>query len=162
WSATRAKGSTCRCGGWTRATRTGRSTARTSRRRRRAAASSSSTRSPPTSSGPSSSTRRSPPTRTATRSAGGSTTTPTTPAGNQRMSTIGASGGYTDLQGGRYVYQYDGTFSDRFGPDRKLGLVIGGTYDWNGRGIDDIEPGVGVSPLPDGSSISTFNGIDYR
>src|SRR5262249_41200413 len=81
---------------------------------------------------------------------------------NQGMLRIGARGGYTDLQGGRYVYQYDGTFSDRFGPDRKLGLVIGGTYDWNGRGIDDIEPGVGVSPLPDGSSISTFNGIDYR
>jgi hypothetical protein len=48
------------------------------------------------------------------------------------------------------------------GPDKKLGLVIGGTYDWNGRGIDDIEPSVGVNSLPNGASTSAFNGIDYR
>jgi TonB-dependent receptor len=85
-----------------------------------------------------------------------------TKTANQRLFTVGATGGYTDLQNGRYVYQLDGTYADRFGPERKLGLVIGGTYDWNGRGIDDIEPGVGMSSLPDGSSVPTFNAIDYR
>jgi TonB-dependent receptor len=93
---------------------------------------------------------------------GGSINLVTKTAGNQEAWSFGGEGGYTGLQDGRYVYQYGGTYSNRFGPDKKLGLVLGGTYDWNGRGIDDIEPGVGVSQLPDGSSVSTFNGIDYR
>src|SRR5262245_24820276 len=93
---------------------------------------------------------------------GGSINLVTKTAGNRQAFTIGAMGGYTDLQGGRYVYQYNGTYSNRFGADKKLGLVIGGTYDWNGRGIDDIEPGVGVVTLPGGEPLSTFNAIDYR
>ena len=68
----------------------------------------------------------------------------------------------TPLQDGRYVYQFDGTYSNRFGPEKKLGLVLGGTYDWNGRGIDDIEPGVDNVELADGRSTAAFTGIDYR
>lgn len=93
---------------------------------------------------------------------GGSINLVTRTAGNQTAWTLGAMGGYTHLQNGRYVYQYNGTYSSRFGSDKKLGLVLGGTYDWNGRGIDDIEPGVGVVNLPDGTSSSVFNAIDYR
>src|SRR5262249_56812418 len=93
---------------------------------------------------------------------GGSINFVTKTAGNQQAYTLGAQGGYTDLQGGRYVYQYYGTYANRFGPDKKLGLVVGGTYDWNGRGIDDIEPGVGISELPDGSTVAALNAIDYR
>src|SRR5262249_44046790 len=52
---------------------------------------------------------------------GGSINFVTKTAGNQQAFTIGAQGGYTDLQGGRYVYQYSGTYSNRFGPDKKLG-----------------------------------------
>jgi hypothetical protein len=47
---------------------------------------------------------------------------------------------HTDLQDGRYVYQYSGTYSNRFRPEKKLGFVLGATYDWN-DGIGDIEPG---------------------
>jgi TonB-dependent receptor len=93
---------------------------------------------------------------------GGSLNFVTKIAGSQPQRTIGAQGGYTDLQGGRYVYQINGTLAQRFGPDQKLGLVVGGTYDWNGRGIDDIEPGVSMVALPDGHSTAAFNGIDYR
>jgi len=93
---------------------------------------------------------------------GGSINLITKLPGDHESWTIGGQGGYTGLQGGRYAYQYSGTYSNRFGPDKKLGLVLGGTYDWNGRGIDDIEPGVGVVELPGGGTASVFNAIDYR
>jgi TonB-dependent receptor len=49
-------------------------------------------------------------------------------------------GGYTHIIGGRDVQQTGGTAGKRFGADKKLGVLIGGTYDYNGRGINDIEP----------------------
>ncbi len=33
-----------------------------------------------------------------------------------------------------------GTIGQRFGASKRFGLLVGGSYDWNGRGIDDIEP----------------------
>jgi TonB-dependent receptor len=39
------------------------------------------------------------------------------------------------------VYQFNGTLGKRFLEDNKLGLLFGGSYDWNGRGINDVEPG---------------------
>src|SRR4029077_5676703 len=93
---------------------------------------------------------------------GGSINLVTKIAGNQESWSVGGQGGYPGLQKGRYAYQYSGTYTNRFGPEKKLGLVLGGTYDWNGRGIDDIEPGVGIASLPSGSAAAVFNGIDYR
>jgi len=49
-------------------------------------------------------------------------------------------GGYTPIIGGRSTYGVDGTVGKRFGSDKKLGVLVGGSYDWNGRGIDDVEP----------------------
>ena len=51
------------------------------------------------------------------------------------------SGGYTNIIGGRPVYQFDGTLGKRFLADKKLGVIFSGSYDWNGRGINDVEPG---------------------
>jgi TonB-dependent receptor len=34
----------------------------------------------------------------------------------------------------------DGTVGQRFGEGKKLGVLFGGSYDWNGRGINDVEP----------------------
>jgi len=50
-------------------------------------------------------------------------------------------GGYTPIQGGRSLYELDGTLGKRFGASKRLGVLLGGSYDWNGRGIDDVEPG---------------------
>ncbi|MBT9333085.1 TonB-dependent receptor [Paracidobacterium acidisoli] len=47
--------------------------------------------------------------------------------------------GHTPIIGGRTVDQGGGTIGRRFRND-KLGVLIGGTYDYNGRGINDIEP----------------------
>src|ERR1700687_4851626 len=49
-------------------------------------------------------------------------------------------GGYTPINNGRNQYQFAGTAGQRFGADKKFGLLFGGSYDYNARGIDDIEP----------------------
>jgi len=49
-------------------------------------------------------------------------------------------GGYTPIVGGRSLYELDGTIGKRFGTSKRLGVIFGGSYDWNGRGIDDVEP----------------------
>ncbi len=54
--------------------------------------------------------------------------------------TILGMGGYTPISNGRTQYQFAGTAGQRFGPDKKFGLLFGGSYDHNARGIDDIEP----------------------
>jgi len=68
-------------------------------------------------------------------------------------------GGYTPIVGGRTLSELDGTVGQRFGEGKKLGILIGGSYDWNGRGIDDVEPVPGViqcSPGPMGCN-ENFN-----
>ncbi len=56
-------------------------------------------------------------------------------------------GGYTPISGGRNLYQFDATAGERFGPDKKLGLLFGLSYDHNARGINDIEPAYAPPPL---------------
>jgi TonB-dependent receptor len=57
---------------------------------------------------------------------------------------INGIGGYTPIIGGRSLYEIDGTVGKRFGANKKLGVLLGASYDWNGRGIDDIEPSLDV------------------
>ncbi len=49
-------------------------------------------------------------------------------------------GGVSPIQGGRTNYETTATIGKRFLANKKLGALIGFSYDWNGRGIDDIEP----------------------
>src|SRR5215471_2156400 len=62
-------------------------------------------------------------------------------------------GGYTPIIGGRSLTELDGTVGKRFGANKKLGVIFGGSYDWNGRGIDDVENSLdvvdGVPVVPD-------------
>ena len=57
---------------------------------------------------------------------------------------INGIGGYTPIIGGRGLTEIDGTIGKRFGASKKLGVLFGSSYDWNGRGIDDIEPSLDV------------------
>src|SRR5580765_2076778 len=57
---------------------------------------------------------------------------------------INGVGGYTPIIGGRSLTEIDGTIGKRFGASKKLGVLFGSSYDWNGRGIDDIEPSLDV------------------
>src|SRR5215510_7963901 len=72
-------------------------------------------------------------------------------------------GGYTPIIGGRGVSQFNTTLGRRFGPDQRFGLLLGGTYDWNGRGINDIEPSPTVTSLsPHYDSIDLRDYMYYR
>jgi len=57
---------------------------------------------------------------------------------------INGIGGYTPIIGGRSLTEIDGTIGKRFGASKKLGVLFGSSYDWNGRGIDDVEPSLDV------------------
>jgi TonB-dependent receptor len=71
-------------------------------------------------------------------------------------------GGYTPIAGGRTLNQFDGTVGQRFGHDKRLGIMFGGSYDWNSRGIDDVEPGPAVNPLDVGGVFNGPNTYDQR
>jgi len=88
---------------------------------------------------------------------GGSVNLKTKTAGDLPMLSLYGLGGYTPIIGGRGVDQFGGTIGDRFGANKKLGVLFGGTYDWNGRGINDIEP------VPTVSSITPhYDSMDQR
>ncbi len=53
-----------------------------------------------------------------------------------------------------------GTIGKRFLANKKLGVLIGGTYDYNGRGINDIEPD--PQPNPDGTVKPYWDTMDLR
>lgn len=72
---------------------------------------------------------------------GGSVDLRTKSAGDRPTIALESTGGYTPIIGGRPAYQFDGTLGKRFLEGNKLGLLFGGSYDWNGRGINDVEPG---------------------
>ena len=70
---------------------------------------------------------------------------------------ISGLGGYTPIQGGRGNTTETATFGRRFGINKKFGFIAGGSFDWEGRGIDDIEP------VPDQNNGSTwFDGMSLR
>jgi TonB-dependent receptor len=93
---------------------------------------------------------------------GGSVNLVTKMATNLPTISISGIGGYTPIIHGRGETGEDGTIGYRFGPDKKFGALIGGSYDWNGRGIDDIEPIPDVATLADGSVQNWKTGMDLR
>jgi TonB-dependent receptor len=80
---------------------------------------------------------------------GGSINLVTKTARDQRSLTILGLGGYTPIVGGRGLDQFAATYGQRFGKDKRFGALFGGSFDYNGRGIDDIEPGPAVTGTMD-------------
>src|SRR6202011_2912309 len=81
---------------------------------------------------------------------GGSVNLVTKKATDQPFVTVIGMGGYTPIAGGRRLDQFGATAGKRFGREKRLGVMFGGSYDWNGRGIDDIEPAPGVTSSANG------------
>jgi TonB-dependent receptor len=76
---------------------------------------------------------------------------------------FGGSGGYTPIQGGRTLGEFDGTAGQRFGAGKKLGVLFGGTFDRNNRGINDLEPAPGNALIPGTSTqVAVFTTEDQR
>ena len=71
---------------------------------------------------------------------GGSVNLVTRTAGDQPYVSLLGMGGYTPITGGRELHQLAGTTGQRFGHDKKFGALFGFSYDYNARGIDDVEP----------------------
>ena len=92
---------------------------------------------------------------------GGSVNLVTKTAGDSPYFSVSGSGGYVNLLGHREMTQWAATYSSRFGPDKKLGLIVGGSYDWDGRGINDIEPSPGLVDFGSTSS-PTVTAMDVR
>jgi TonB-dependent receptor len=88
---------------------------------------------------------------------GGSVNLRTKTAGAKPTIMMSGLGGYTPIIGGRGVSQFNTTLGRRFGPDQRFGLLLGGTYDWNGRGINDVEPSPTVTSLS-----PHYDAIDLR
>jgi TonB-dependent receptor len=93
---------------------------------------------------------------------GGSVNLVTRTPADQPYVTVLGMGGYTPISGGRELYQFAGTAGQRFGTDKKLGLLFGGSYDYNARGINDVEPAPGVFTLPNGNTFAGPNTEDLR
>lgn len=88
---------------------------------------------------------------------GGSVDLKTKTAGDTPTLDVTAMSGYTPIIGGRYVGDIDGTIGQRFGANKRWGVLFGGGYDYNGRGIDDIEP----TPTID-SAAPSYDSMDIR
>jgi TonB-dependent receptor len=88
---------------------------------------------------------------------GGSVNLVTKTAGDLPTLTLGVIGGFTPILNTRAIAQVNGTVGQRFGPTKKFGALFSGSFDYNGRGIDDIEPSVDptfVTP--------TYDSMDLR
>ena len=65
-----------------------------------------------------------------------------------------STGGYMPIIGGRPAYRIRWHLGQAISRGRKLGALVSGSYDWNGRGINDIEPGPALA--------GTYDLRDYR
>src|ERR1700681_263387 len=96
---------------------------------------------------------------------GGSVNLVTKKATDQPYVTLLAMGGHTPIDGGRNLDQFAGTIGKRFGREKRLGVMLGGSYDWNGRGTDDVEPVPGTTSVANGDfadGVPVFFGEDVR
>src|ERR1700732_2373572 len=83
------------------------------------------------------------------------------PADKPYVSLLGM-GGYTPIANGRDLFQLAGTAGQRFGADKKFGALFGFSYDYNARGVNDLEPAPTANTLPDGSTFLGPNTEDIR
>jgi TonB-dependent receptor len=93
---------------------------------------------------------------------GGSANLVTKSPADQPYVTVLGIGGYTPISGGKYLDQFAGTAGQRFGVNKKFGLLFGGSYDYNERGINDVEPAPGANQLPNGQFFFGPNTADLR
>src|ERR1700687_1574110 len=101
---------------------------------------------------------------------GGSLNLVTIRAGERPFMSLQTMGGYTPVGLGGRLNEVDSTIGKRFGREKRLGLLFGGSYDYNQRGTNDIEPTPTVNSIfgnPADRSIQTGtfsgpNGMDIR
>jgi TonB-dependent receptor len=75
---------------------------------------------------------------------GGSVNLVTKTAGERPTVSLYGAGGFTPIIKNVPVSEFGGTVGQRFGHAKRLGVIISGSYDYNGRGIDDFESNVPI------------------
>jgi TonB-dependent receptor len=75
---------------------------------------------------------------------GGSVNLVTKTAPERPTLSLYGAGGFSPIITKVPVNEFSGTLGQRFGVAKRLGLLVSGSYDYNGRGIDDIEPVPGI------------------
>src|SRR3984893_6058365 len=93
---------------------------------------------------------------------GGSVNLVTKTASERPTLDFESQGGYTNIIGGRWLDAFNSTAGQRFGERKQWGFLMGGTYDWNGRGINDLEPAPGVITDSAGNNFPYFASADLR
>jgi TonB-dependent receptor len=83
-----------------------------------------------------------------------------TPGSKPQYSFFGRDG-YTAIQNGRSLGGVDLTAGRRFGSQGQFGLLVGGTYDHNNRGIDDLEPSQAIGNIS-GRPFALISSEDFR
>jgi len=68
--------------------------------------------------------------------------------------------GYSPIENGRYMGLAGFTVGKRFGATKRWGVIASASYDYNGRGYNDIEPQPDLNP--DGSATPYYDSIDVR
>jgi len=90
----------------------------------------------------------------------GSVNLVTKTAGAQPYFTAETTMGYSPIENTRYVGKVDATAGTRFGADKRWGLIGGIEYDYNGAGIDNIQPSPDINP--DGSTTPYYDSDTQR
>jgi TonB-dependent receptor len=96
---------------------------------------------------------------------GGSVNLMTKRATEQPFLSIEGRGGYTPIGFGGILDQFGATYGKRFGREKRFGALIGGSYDYNQRGTNDIEPSPGTTSTGNGDfadGVPVFFGMDIR
>ena len=98
---------------------------------------------------------------------GGSVNLITKTAGEHPTLNLFTDGGYTPIMNGRYAGETGGTYGQRFGKSKKFGLLANGSFDYNGRGIDNIQPALDPystfsQPFYDDDTIRQYRYYCYR
>ena len=98
---------------------------------------------------------------------GGSVNLRTKEAGEQPTFNFFGNGGYTNIENGRASYGAGGTVGKRFGATRRLGLLGNVAYDYNGRGIDNIQPSLDprstfAQPFYDNDTVREYRYYRHR
>jgi TonB-dependent receptor len=93
---------------------------------------------------------------------GGSVNLVTKTASDTPTYQITALGGYTPIENGRPNAQVYGTWGRRFGASKKFGFILGSEYDFDGTGINDVEPTPDMATLSNGQSVVWDDSQDIR
>jgi TonB-dependent receptor len=93
---------------------------------------------------------------------GGSVNLVTKTPGEKPTLDVEGQGGFTNIIGGRWLDAFNATYGQRFGDRKQWGFLLGTSYDWNGRGINDLEPGPATITDPSGTTYPYFATADLR